>query len=78
VANFLNLHASGLGIVRTPREVLDKAKTLQRSDHSRSSLREQVNSMAFDKFQSNKKRDVTVEADGSTSERFDSKYSLLL
>lgn len=72
VANFLNSHASGAGIVRTPKEVLDKAKTLQKSDHSRSALREQVNSLAFDKFQNNKKRDiVAVEADGGASERFD-------
>ncbi|KAJ1520255.1 hypothetical protein ONE63_004462 [Megalurothrips usitatus] len=71
VANFLNSHASGAGIVRTPKDVLDKAKTLQKSDHSRSSLREQVNSLAFDKFQNNKKREIQVEADGGASERFD-------
>lgn len=71
VANFLNSHASGAGIVRTPKEVLDKAKTLQKSDFSRSTLREQVNSLAFDKFNHNKKREIKVEADGGASERFD-------
>lgn len=58
--------------MRTPKEVLDKAKTLQKSDHSRSTLREQVNSLAFDKFQNNKKREIKVEADGGASQRFDS------
>ncbi|KAE8738433.1 hypothetical protein FOCC_FOCC016084 [Frankliniella occidentalis] len=71
VANFLNSHASGAGIIRTPKEVLDKAKTLQKSDHSRSALREQVNSLAFDKFQNNQKREIKVVADGGASERFD-------
>lgn len=62
VANFINQHSSSSsGVTRDAREVLAKAKDLQSTDFSKSSLKEQANKKAFDNFIADKKAKESVE-----------------
>lgn len=61
VANFINQHNSTNGVTRDAREVLAKAKSLQSTDFSKSSLKEQANKKAFDNFIAEKKNKETIE-----------------
>ncbi|KAG7199960.1 hypothetical protein KM043_014389 [Ampulex compressa] len=62
VANFINQHGnSSSGVTREAKEVLAKAKDLQSTDFSKSSLKEQANKKAFDNFIAEKKSKETVE-----------------
>lgn len=62
VANFINQHnSSSSGITRDAKEVLAKAKDLQSTDFSKSSLKEQANKKAFDNFIAEKKAKESVE-----------------
>lgn len=62
VANFINQHGSSTtGVTRDAKEVLAKAKDLQSTDFSKSSLKEQANKKAFDNFIAEKKTKESVE-----------------
>lgn len=62
VANFINQHStSSTGITRDAKEVLAKAKDLQSTDFSRSSLKEQANKKAYDNFIAEKKTKESIE-----------------
>lgn len=62
VANFINQHnSSSTGVTRDAKEVLAKAKDLQSTDFSKSSLKEQANKKAFDNFIAEKKAKESVE-----------------
>lgn len=57
VANFLNQHSTFIDERRfTAKEVLNKAKDLQSSDFSKSSLKKAANEEAFDQFEKEKKK----------------------
>lgn len=60
VANFINQHANN-GITRNAKDVLAKAKDLQSTDFSKSSMKEQANKNAFDNFIAEKKSKEAVE-----------------
>ncbi|XP_046427498.1 dnaJ homolog subfamily C member 2 isoform X2 [Neodiprion virginianus] len=56
VANFINQHGNASSnVTRTAKEVLAKAKDLQATDFSKSSLKDQANKKAFDNFIAEKK-----------------------
>lgn len=62
VANFINQHNnSSSGVIRDAKEVLAKAKDLQSTDFSKSSLKEQANKKAFDNFVADKKNKEAIE-----------------
>lgn len=61
IASFINQHSSGNNNV-SARDVLNKAKALQNSDFSKSSLKTQANASAFESFEKSKK-DVVVSSD---------------
>ncbi|RLU16213.1 hypothetical protein DMN91_011973 [Ooceraea biroi] len=74
VANFINQHSSGpsSGVTRDAKEVLAKAKSLQSTDFSKSSLKEQANKKAFDNFIAEKKsKDAIEERMPAVTERLD-------
>lgn len=57
VANFLNQHCTFIDDKRlSAKEVLNKAKDLQSSDFSKSSLKKAANEEAFDQFEKEKKK----------------------
>lgn len=62
VANFINQHVSSTsGVCRNAKEVSAKAKSLQSTDFSKSSLKEQANRKAFDNFIAEKKSKEAIE-----------------
>ncbi|KNC32780.1 hypothetical protein FF38_09215, partial [Lucilia cuprina] len=61
IASFINQHSSGNSNV-SARDVLNKAKALQNSDFSKSSLKTQANASAYESFEKSKK-DVVVSSD---------------
>ncbi|XP_063540353.1 dnaJ homolog subfamily C member 2 [Cydia strobilella] len=62
VANFLNQHGTFIDDRRfNAKEVLAKAKDLQSSDFSKSSLKKAANEEAFDTFEKEKKKAVSVD-----------------
>ena len=73
VANFINQHTSSTdGVKRDAKEVLAKAKNLQSTDFSKSSLKEQANKKAFDNFIAEKKsKDQIDEKMPAVTERLD-------
>lgn len=72
VANFINQHNTTNGVIRDAKEVLAKAKSLQSTDFSKSSLKEQANKKAFDNFIAEKKaKDVIEERMPAVTERLD-------
>lgn len=76
VANYLNLHAVGLGNRKfMSRDVLNKAKDLQSSDFAKNTLKEQANEDAFASFQKSKKElkiidplDISVNSEAAEKE----------
>ncbi|EDW79969.1 uncharacterized protein Dwil_GK12316, isoform B [Drosophila willistoni] len=73
IATFINQHggSSGGGLV-TARDVLNKAKALQNSDHSKSSLKTHANDAAFASFEKSKKEvqtsnDITLGEESSST-----------
>uniref|UniRef100_A0A1B6CKJ1 Uncharacterized protein n=1 Tax=Clastoptera arizonana TaxID=38151 RepID=A0A1B6CKJ1_9HEMI len=70
VANFMNQHSNG--IVRTAKEVLNKAKDLQSKDYSKDILKKAANKNAYDNFKKDKKDPLTENVEAYTSERFES------
>lgn len=65
VANFLNQHGVFVDERRyNAKEVLNKAKDLQSSDFSKSSLKKAANEEAFDQFEKEKKKIVSIDNDG--------------
>lgn len=70
VANFIHQHV--VGSQKSSKQVLAKAKEMQKNDYSKSALKEEANAKAFDKFEKEKKSVKTVDA-VVTSERFDDK-----
>ena len=73
VANFINQHsASTNDLKRDAKEVLAKAKDLQSTDFSKSSMKEQANRKAFDNFIADKKsKDQIDEKMPAVTERLD-------
>lgn len=72
VANFINQHSSGANAVkRDAKEVLAKAKDLQSTDFSKSSMKEQANRKAFDNFIADKKSKDIDEKMPAVTERLD-------
>ncbi|XP_072943082.1 dnaJ homolog subfamily C member 2 [Epargyreus clarus] len=68
VANFLNQHGTFTDERRfNAKEVLQKAKDLQSSDFSKSSLKKAANEEAFDQFEKEKKKIVNNVDDSSIS-----------
>lgn len=68
VANFLNQHCSFTDDKRfNAKEVLNKAKDLQSSDFSKSSLKKAANEEAFDQFEKEKKKVVNHVDEDSIS-----------
>uniref|UniRef100_A0A0A1XRW7 DnaJ homolog subfamily C member 2 n=1 Tax=Zeugodacus cucurbitae TaxID=28588 RepID=A0A0A1XRW7_ZEUCU len=64
IAAFINQHSTA-GVTVTARDVLNKAKAMQNSDFSKSSLKAQANDTAFENFNKSKKdvqtcNDITV------------------
>ncbi|KAH8322112.1 dnaJ homolog subfamily C member 2 [Drosophila kikkawai] len=59
IATFINQHSpagnGGSSVLVNARDVLNKAKALQNSDHSKSSLKTQANDAAFASFEKSKK-----------------------
>jgi len=55
IATFINQHCSGGEGAVTARDVLNKAKALQNSDHSKSTLKTHANEAAFQSFEKSKK-----------------------
>lgn len=72
IANFLKLHVSGSN--RSAKEVLSKAKDLQKNDMA---LKEDANKKAFEKFTRETKGSAVVEV-GDVSERYESAAETLL
>jgi len=62
VAEFVNQHTQTPQIKRQAKEALSKAKDLQSGNFAMSSMKEEVNKMAFEKLQQSQKRDVKVES----------------
>ncbi|CAG0885247.1 unnamed protein product [Cyprideis torosa] len=58
MAEFINQHSTRS---RSAKEVLAKAKDLQKSDAGAAMLKESANQRAFDKFKENIKKDVRIE-----------------
>ncbi|XP_001602926.2 dnaJ homolog subfamily C member 2 isoform X1 [Nasonia vitripennis] len=72
VANFINQHSnSSSGAKRDAKEVLAKAKDLQSTDFSKSSLKEQANKKAFDNFIAEKKHKDVDDRMPAVTERLD-------
>lgn len=72
VANFINQHNTATNVKRDAKEVLAKAKDLQSTDFSKSSLKEQANKRAFDNFIAEKKvKDSIDERMPAVTERLD-------
>lgn len=68
VANFLNQHGTFVDERRfNAKEVLNKAKDLQSSDFSKSSLKKAANEEAFDQFEKDKKKVINNIDDSSIS-----------
>ncbi|CAG5019900.1 unnamed protein product [Parnassius apollo] len=68
VANFLNQHGTFFDERRfNAKEVLNKAKDLQSSDFSKSSLKKAANEEAFDQFEKDKKKAINNVDDSSIS-----------
>ncbi|XP_068620108.1 dnaJ homolog subfamily C member 2 [Battus philenor] len=68
VANFLNQHGTFVDDRRfNAKEVLNKAKDLQSSDFSKSSLKKAANEEAFDQFEKDKKKAMNNIDDSSIS-----------
>ncbi|KAF7467016.1 Hypothetical predicted protein [Marmota monax] len=66
IANYMNIHSSS-GIKRTAKDVIGKAKSLQKLDPHQ---KDDINKKAFDKFK--KEHGVVPQADNATpSERFE-------
>lgn len=77
VANFINQHGnSANGLKRDAKEVLAKAKDLQSTDFSKSSLKEQANKKAYDNFIAEKKsKEAIDERMPAHTERLDNPIS---
>lgn len=60
IATFINQHCNGGAGAVTARDVLNKAKALQNSDHSKSQLKTQANDAAFQSFEKSKKEVQTT------------------
>ncbi|KAM8709810.1 hypothetical protein ACLKA7_016590 [Drosophila subpalustris] len=60
IATFINQHSNGAAGVVTARDVLNKAKALQNSDHSKSTLKTHANEAAFQSFEKSKKEVQTT------------------
>lgn len=68
VANFLNQHCTFTDEKRfNAKDVLNKAKDLQNTDFSKSSLKKAANEEAFDQFEKEKKKGVNHVDDNSIS-----------
>ncbi|XP_040852243.1 dnaJ homolog subfamily C member 2-like isoform X1 [Ochotona curzoniae] len=66
IANYMNIHSSS-GVKRTAKDVISKAKSLQKLDPHQ---KDDINKKAFDKFK--KEHGVVPQADNATpSERFE-------
>ncbi|KAH8295659.1 hypothetical protein KR018_002164 [Drosophila ironensis] len=71
IATFINQHTppnASNGVLVTARDVLNKAKALQNTDHSKSTLKTQANDAAFASFEKSKKEvqtsnDITLGED---------------
>merc|ERR1712096_514115 len=61
-AEFINQHSSNQ---RTAKEVIAKAKEMQSGNFAMSSMKEEVNKMAYENLEKGKKRDVVVESPAS-------------
>lgn len=71
IANYMNLH-SGSGIKRTAKDVINKAKTLQRLDPHQ---KEEVNKKAFEKFKKEHSAVPPTVDNAVPSERFEGSSS---
>ncbi|XP_034935079.1 dnaJ homolog subfamily C member 2 [Chelonus insularis] len=73
VANFINQHSNN-GTIRDAKEVLAKAKDLQSTDFSKSSLKQQANTKAFQNFITEKKNKepINERMPAVVTERLDS------
>ncbi|KAL2777486.1 dnaJ-like protein subfamily C member 2 isoform 2 [Daubentonia madagascariensis] len=70
IANYMNIHSSS-GVKRTAKDVIGKAKSLQKLDPHQ---KDDINKKAFDKFK--KEHGVVPQADNATpSERFEGPYT---
>ncbi|CAH0401104.1 unnamed protein product [Chilo suppressalis] len=77
VANFLNQHGTFTDDKRfTAKDVLNKAKDLQSSDFSKSSLKKAANEEAFDQFEKEKKK-VANHVDDNNISKIDSGVKLV-
>ncbi|KAJ8046987.1 DnaJ-like subfamily C member 2 [Holothuria leucospilota] len=65
IANYINSHSTS-GITRNAKDVINKTKTLQRLD---TSMKEEVNKKAFDKFEQSKHKPKKEDV-SAPSERF--------
>uniref|UniRef100_A0A8D2LW65 DnaJ homolog subfamily C member 2 n=1 Tax=Varanus komodoensis TaxID=61221 RepID=A0A8D2LW65_VARKO len=70
IANYMNLHSTS-GIKRTAKDVINKAKSLQKLDPHQ---KDDINKKAFDKFK--KEHGVVPQAESATpSERFEASFT---
>merc|ERR1711973_576297 len=65
VAEFINQHTKTQEIKRNAKETLAKAKDMQSGNFAMSSLKDEVNKMAYQNLQKGQKRDVVVESEAS-------------
>lgn len=78
VANFLNQHSTFTDDKRfTAKDVLNKAKDLQSSDFSKSSLKKAANEEAFDQFEKEKKKMTVNHVDDSGISKSDKPAKLV-
>jgi len=66
-AEFVNQHTANKDITRNAKETLAKAKDLQSGNFAMSSMKEQVNKMAYENLQKEQKRDCTVTESEATN-----------
>jgi len=65
VAEFINQHTKTQSIKRNAKETLAKAKEMQSGNFAMSSLKEEVNKMAYENLEKQKKRDLQNESEAS-------------
>lgn len=78
VSNFINQHSNSPdGTTRDAKEVLAKAKDIQSTDFSKSSMKEQANKKAFDNFVSEKKKKDVDDRMPAVTERLDNPITIV-
>ncbi|XP_027205287.2 dnaJ homolog subfamily C member 2-like [Dermatophagoides pteronyssinus] len=76
IANYIN-DKTDSNIVRNHRDVLEKAKDLQKSNEQQQDLKEEANKNAFKKLEIHATQNVNVAQESAPSQRYDAPSSIL-